>query len=98
MGSTGRTISTCVVIVEVRVDGEATVLGILTDSVQEVIELDAPQIEPPPRIGARLRTDFIRGVGKRESGLLMLLDIDRVFAAEEIREIAGAAMPEERAA
>src|SRR5512135_276773 len=56
---TEKTVDTCVVIAEVEVDGEKTVLGALTDSVQEVIELDAGQIVPPPRMGTRIDTDVI---------------------------------------
>ncbi len=84
MGVTESTVDTCVVIVEVEIDGEATVLGALADSVQEVIELDAGQVEPPPRMGAGLDTAFIRGVGKLGEEFVILVDIDRVFSAEEL--------------
>ncbi|MEW6489200.1 MAG: chemotaxis protein CheW [Thermodesulfobacteriota bacterium] len=90
MGATEATVSTCVVIAEVAVDGEATVLGALADSVQEVIELDPAQVEPPPRIGTRLRTEFIRGMGKRDEEFLILLDIDRVFSADELGQVQAA--------
>jgi purine-binding chemotaxis protein CheW len=86
-GSTEATISTCVVIVEVAVDGEPTVLGVLADAVQEVIDLDPSQVEPPPKIGARLRTEFIRGMGKRDEEFLILLDVDRVFSAGELSAV-----------
>lgn len=89
MGRTESSLNTCIVIMEVAVDGEATVLGALADSVQEVIELDPAHIEPPPRIGTRLRTDFIRGMGKRDEEFLILLDIDRVFSAEELSVVEG---------
>jgi purine-binding chemotaxis protein CheW len=90
MGATEATVSTCVVIAEVAVDGEATVLGALADSVQEVIELDPAQVEPAPRIGTRLRTEFIRGMGKRDEEFLILLDIDRVFSGEELGQVQAA--------
>jgi len=56
----------------------------LADSVEEVIDLEPEQIEPAPRIGAHIRTDFIRGMGKRDTQFIMILDIDRVFSAEEL--------------
>ncbi|MBI5632652.1 MAG: chemotaxis protein CheW [Nitrospirae bacterium] len=84
MAETTRTVNTCIIIVEVFVDNERTILGALADSVQEVIDLGAEQIEPAPRIGMRLKTDFIRGMGKRDSQFVIILDIDKVFSAEEL--------------
>ncbi len=52
--------------------------------VREVIDLDPAQVEPPPRIGMRLDTAFIRGMGKRDGEFLIVLDIDRVFSADEL--------------
>ncbi|NLW35112.1 MAG: chemotaxis protein CheW, partial [Syntrophorhabdus aromaticivorans] len=56
----------------------------LADSVQEVIELEPAQIEPPPKIGTRLKTEFIKGIGKRENEFIMILDIDKVFSMDEL--------------
>jgi purine-binding chemotaxis protein CheW len=84
IGHTENTINTCIIITEVVVDGEIVVLGALADSVQEVIDLAAEQIEPPPKIGARLSTDFIKGMGKRGEEFLIVLDIDRVFSSMEV--------------
>jgi purine-binding chemotaxis protein CheW len=94
-----RTIDTCIIIVEVNVEGEKTVLGALADSVQEVIDLEPGQIEPAPRIGTRLNTDFIKGMGKREDQFIVLLDIDKVFSSEELQMVQGVgeAAPEENA-
>jgi len=78
------------VVVEMLLDGESNVIGALADSVEEVIDLEPEQIQPPPRIGARIRTDFIKGMGKRDSQLIMILDSDRVFSAEESFAIRGA--------
>jgi purine-binding chemotaxis protein CheW len=91
---TEKTVNTCVVITEVDVDGEKTVLGALADSVQEVIELDAGQIVPPPRMGTRIDTDVIRGMGKRDDHFLIILDIDRVFTADEVRAVSAESVPQ----
>ena len=72
------------IIVEVLVDGEMTVLGVLSDSVQEVIELSADEIDPPPRIGTRLNTEFIVGMGKYNDDFIIILHIDRVFTIDEL--------------
>jgi purine-binding chemotaxis protein CheW len=84
MSKTESTRNTCIVVVEVMLDGESTVIGALADSVEEVIDLEPEQIQPAPKIGTQIRTDFIKGMGKRESGFIMILDIDRVFSAEEL--------------
>ncbi|MFA5183273.1 MAG: chemotaxis protein CheW [Syntrophales bacterium] len=81
---TEKTVDTCIVVMEISVEDEKTVLGALVDSVQEVFELEANQIEPPPRIGSRWRTEFIKGIGKRNNELIIILDIDRVFSSTEL--------------
>lgn len=84
MAKTEKTVNTCVIIVEVTVDHETTVLGALADSVQEVIDLGPDQIEPAPKIGTKLRTEFIRGMGKQDERFIIILDIDRVFSVDEL--------------
>lgn len=91
MTRTESTRNTCIVVVEVVLDNEATIIGALADSVEEVIDLEPEQIQPAPRIGAQIRTDFIKGMGKRDMQFIMILDIDRVFSAEEM---AGLRAPE----
>jgi purine-binding chemotaxis protein CheW len=78
------TLSTRIIVMELMLDGEATVLGGMADSVHEVIELDASEINPPPRIAMRWRTEFIKGMGRRGEDFLIILDVNAVFAAEEV--------------
>ncbi len=87
LDKTDRTVDTCIVVMEIAVDGDTAVLGALVDSVQEVFEIDPGQIEPPPRIGTRWRTEFIKGIGKRNGELIIILDIDRIFASDEVTRI-----------
>jgi purine-binding chemotaxis protein CheW len=84
MSKTESTRNTCIVVVEVVLDGEPLVIGALADSVEEVIDLEPEQIQPAPRIGTKIRTDFIKGMGKRDAQFIMILDIDKVFSAEEM--------------
>src|ERR1700761_180706 len=84
MSKTERTRNTCIVVVEVLLDNESIVIGALADSVEEVIDLEPDQIEPAPRIGTQIRMDFIKGMGKRDAQFIMILDIDRVFSADEL--------------
>jgi len=78
-------------VVEVQLDGETTILGALADSVKEVADIEPEQIQPPPRVGTSIKTDFIRGMGQRESELVVILDIDRVFAAEQMTDLRAVA-------
>jgi purine-binding chemotaxis protein CheW len=84
MSVTEKTINTCVIIVDINLDGETTVLGAMADSVQEVFELETDEIEPAPKIGTRLKTEFIKGMGKRDDSFIIILDIDKVFSSEEL--------------
>lgn len=85
-----RTVDTCIIIVEVTLEGEMTLIGALVDSVQEVSEFESSQIEPAPRIGTRLNTEFIEGMGKRDDEFIMILDMDRVFSSEELSAMQNA--------
>lgn len=87
LSMTERNVDTCIIITEVAVEGQPTVLGALADSVQEVIDLDAASIAPPPRMGTRINTDFIRGMAKRDNQFLVILDIDRVLSEDELRAV-----------
>ncbi len=84
MNRTEQTVNTCIIIVEVNVEGDKMVIGALADSVQEVIEIDPSVIEPAPKIGTKLNTDFIRGMGKRDEQFVIILDIDKVFSNENL--------------
>ncbi len=95
MSKTERTQNTCIVVVEVLLEGEATVIGALADSVEEVLDMEPSEIQPAPRIGTQIRTEFLHGMGRRESQFIMILDIDRVFSAEElstVRSVEGNAL------
>ena len=84
MTKTEKTVRTSIIIMDVSLDGETTILGTLVDSVEEVLDLEPGQIEPAPRIGTRLRTEFIKGMGKRDGQFIIILDIDKVFSSDEL--------------
>lgn len=84
MPKTEKSVNTCIVVVEVMLENESTIIGALADSVQEVIELEPGQIELPPKIGSRLKVEFLKGMGKIGDRFLMILDIDKVFSSGEI--------------
>jgi purine-binding chemotaxis protein CheW len=86
---TEKTVNTCIIVMEISVDGETVIIGSLADAVQEVLEMEPDQIEPAPRIGTRLNTEFIRGMGKRNDQFIMILDIDRLFSFDDISALHG---------
>lgn len=81
---TDDTLDTRIIVMELLLDGEMSTLGALADSVHEVVEMEPEQIEAPPKIGMRWKTEFIRGIGKRKDDFVIILDIDRVFSVDEL--------------
>lgn len=79
---------TCIVIVEVDLDGEPTIMGIKADSVSQVIELSADDILPAPSFGNRVNVDFLNGMGKAENKFVLILDIDKVLSPGELDNFA----------
>jgi len=84
MGERSESRDNCIVVLEVDFGGERTVVGALADAVQEVLDLTTDQIEPPPRLGMQLKTEFIRGMGKKDEQFIIILDIDRIFSSDEL--------------
>ena len=82
-----KTVDTCIIVMEINVNDDKVIIGIVADAVQEVLDLDDSQIEPPPRLGTRLNTEFIKGMGSMDDQFVILLDIDRVFTADELAVI-----------
>ena len=97
MATTERGVNTCIIIADVNVGGETVQMGALADSVQEVLELDPKHIEPAPRVGS-IKSEFLRGMGKKDEGFLIILDIDKVLSTSEaghLREAAEAGEAED---
>src|SRR3954469_12291692 len=87
--STPDKLETRVVVMELELEGETTVVGGIADSVHEVIELDAGQIAPPPRVAMRWRNELIKGMGRRGEQFIIILDINAVFAHQSPALIAN---------
>ncbi len=84
MTATEYTPNTCIVVMEVEMEGDTVQVGALVDAVQAVLELDEAQIQPPPSIGSKYKSEFIYGMAKVDERFIMLLDMDKVFSADEI--------------
>jgi len=82
--STAVTKYTCIVIVEIDVAGEQQVIGVVVDAVNAVLEIAAAEIEPPPKFGAKIRSDFIAGMGKVNGKFVILLNVDNVLSVDEV--------------
>jgi len=90
-------VHTRIIVMELQLDGEATVLGGIADSVHEVIELDPAHIDPPPSIAMRWRTELIQGMGKRGDDFVIILDANAVFSSDELALVSEMAPPVEEA-
>lgn len=88
LAEAGTTVNTCIIVMEVVADGSAFVMGALADSVREVMELDPAQVEPAPKIGSRVKNEFVSGMGRQNNEFIMILDIDRMLPAETSHSIA----------
>lgn len=84
LGAAGQTVDTCIIIIEISLDGETAMIGALADAVQEVLDLGQDDIKAPPKIGTRLKTEFIRGMGKKNEQFIIILDIDKIFTSMEL--------------
>jgi purine-binding chemotaxis protein CheW len=85
LSSNERTVDTCVVIVETELNEEQITIGCVADSVKEVLDLPPEQIEPPPKMGLNLNTEFLKGMGKHGDKFLLILDMDRVLSSRELQ-------------
>jgi purine-binding chemotaxis protein CheW len=98
-GREARAVSkrTCIVIIETEVVGshdanaprQTQQMGVVVDAVSEVLEIPPTEIEPPPAFGARIRTDFIRGMGKVAGKFVVILDVARVLSLDEVAVLAA---------
>ena len=74
----------CIVITEVSYDSEKLTLGVMTDSVSQVLDFVENQIETPPPFGTRVRIEFLLGMGRMGKKFCLILDIDKVLSADEL--------------
>lgn len=86
--STAITKRSCIVIVEVESNGERQDMGVVVDAVNAVLEIPASEIEPAPSFGAKIRTEFIEGMGKVNGKFVILLDVNQVLSSEEVGALA----------
>ncbi|MFW5792718.1 MAG: chemotaxis protein CheW [Bacteroidota bacterium] len=84
LSATEDSVDTCIVVLDVDMDGESLHLGALVDSVDEVLELGKADIEPPPTLGSKFNPEYLHGMVKKEDVFIMVLDVDKVFSTDEL--------------
>jgi purine-binding chemotaxis protein CheW len=85
------TSNTCIVVMDLDFNGDTVHIGAIVDEVLSVVEIEEGQIEPPPSIGSRYKSDFIHGMAKVEENFIMLLDMQQILSNTEISEISSKA-------
>lgn len=78
---------TCIVIVEVELEGEPAVMGIIAEAVSQVMDLHPGDIEPPPAFGPRVKVEFLRGMARLGERFALLLDLDLLLSAEAVAAV-----------
>lgn len=86
---------TCVVIMEVEVDGESTLLGAMVDAVRDVFEVEAEDIEAAPKMGTKLDTEFIECMARHDEEFVIVLNVNRVLSVDEVIAIRRATAEEQ---
>jgi len=94
MTETEYTHNTCIVVMDIEMEGDTIHLGAIVDEVLSVVEIEDSQIEPPPSLGNQYQSDFILGMAKIEDQFVMLLEMKRIFSSEEIAGLAETAQEE----
>lgn len=92
-----ETVDTCIIIVEIQFENETTVMGALVDSVREVFEMTPDTIEPAPKMGAAINAEYIRGMGRQNDEFIIIIDISKIFSAEELALAKGMSSADDEA-
>ncbi|BDX39357.1 chemotaxis protein CheW [Tenuifilaceae bacterium CYCD] len=87
MPETEYTTNTCIIVLDIDLDGESVHVGAIVDSVQAVLEIDNNQIMPLPTLGSRYKSEFIIGMAKIDEKFIIILNMDAVFSIDEITSL-----------
>ncbi len=85
---------TCIVVMDITLDNDSLLVGVLVDSVSEVLEFNEDKILPAPNLGSKYHSDFIEGIVRKDDKFIMILDIDMVFSLDDIDFLKSASMDE----
>jgi purine-binding chemotaxis protein CheW len=87
MTETEYTTNTCIIVMDLELDGEPVNIGAIVDEVVSVVDIEESQVEPPPSIGNKYKSEFITGMAKIEERFVMLLDMHNVLNDQEINDL-----------
>lgn len=87
MSPIAYTTNTCIIVIDIHMDGDSVHVGALVDSVQAVLEFDTNQIMPAPSIGSKYRSEFIEGVVNVDDKFILILNMDTVFSTDELSKM-----------
>ena len=82
-----NTVDTSIIIVEVVIEDQTTIIGAVVDSVKGVLLCEQKDLEPPPRFGMKMNTNLIQSIAKKDGAFIILLDVDKVFSEKELWHI-----------
>jgi len=83
------TVNSCILVLNISIEGKDLMLGAIVDAVQEVMEIDESTIQDLPSVGAKYNTDFIQGMVKLNDQFIMILNLDLVFSSDEVALLEG---------
>ena len=86
---------TCIVVMDIYLDNDNLLVGVLVDAVLEVMEFEQDKILPPPNLGSKYHSEFISGIVRKDDKFIMIIDIDMIFSLDEIDFLKGAVELEE---
>ena len=84
MPPVSETVNTCILVLDIAIRDETVMLGIIADTVQEVVEIPFEEIKPAPALGSKFKAEFIQGMWKVGDEFMMILDVDRIFSSDEL--------------
>jgi len=84
LAETAATVNTCIIIAEADLGDGPVVLGALVDAVREVVDIEAQAMGPAPNMGLAVDNAYLKGMARQDNGFVMVLDLDRIFSAEDL--------------
>ena len=91
MNEAEETVDTAIIVTEIQAGEDSVTIGCRADAVDQVIDIPPEDIEPPPKVGTRISSDFIQGIGKVEEKFIIILNLDQIFAADELEAVESGA-------
>jgi purine-binding chemotaxis protein CheW len=90
-------INSCIIVLSVAIDNTPITIGAVVDAVQEVMEIEQKSVQPAPTVGSKYKSEFLEGMVKVKDHFIMMLNLDRVFSADEASILNDAAVQSETA-